>query len=76
MNSLEKLIDLNNYLILFRYIPTKQWISCDITRHWYLSNNLEMSNASLNCYEYINEIMHDLNCKRKDIDIIEIKQLA
>jgi hypothetical protein len=74
MKTLEKLIDSNDYLIVFRYIPTKQWISCNDKGTWYLSDDLDIGDAT-DCYEYVNEIIEDLKCKMEDIKIIEIIKL-
>jgi hypothetical protein len=59
-------------MVTFKYKKTGAWINfSDVTGKWYLSD--VCLNEEENVYEYINEIMKDLKCQFKDIQIIETK---
>ena len=54
--------------LFFKYKPTGQWINFNTNGLWSLND--EKVDDKDYIYEFINEIMFDLKCSEKDIEII------
>lgn len=58
-------------MILFRHIKSNKWINTNEKEKWVLTDDIDLEKSSEYIYEFINEIIEDLNCDYDDIIIFE-----